>query len=177
MDHLTSLQSLDLSFNAIIYLGVGLLRNSLSLSNLDLQGNHLSTIMPGVLPSTGKLKMLHLAHNLWQCDCRLLHLPQLASAPPCDKLHDCPATVIDIQTIEGHIQCGVTGWPRPNITWWKNGNLVSPEDTREKEISWWKPVRIFSTVLDVNPGNYTCVAGNSSDSITVLSKPVKGGHQ
>ena len=176
MDHLNSLQSLDLSFNRLNWLGAGLLQNSLFLSNLNLQGNHIATMLPDVLPSTGKLKLLQLEGNPWQCDCRLLHLPPLASAPPCDKLHDCPAIVIALTQAFGapHIQCQASGWPRPLITWWKNGNLFVPEDVTEEENLLRKPIHIFSTLFDVQPGNYTCFAGDSSTSITVASKPFTG---
>ena len=132
--------------------------------------------MPDLLPSTGNLKLLQLEGNPWQCDCRLLHLPPLTSPPPCDELRDCPARVIALTKVFGvpDLQCHVSGWPRPQVSWWKDGNLMVPEDTKEKEQILRKPVHIFSTLRDAQPGNYTCLAGESSSSITVASKSVTG---
>ena len=48
------------------------------------------------------------------------------------------------------------------------------EDANEKEEMSRKPVHIFSTLRDAQPGNYTCLAGESSTSITVESKPITG---
>jgi len=176
LNHLTALQSLDLSFNRLTWLGAGLLQNSSFLSNLYLQGNNLVTLLPDFLPSTGRLKLLQLEGNPWQCDCRLLHLPPLASAPPCDKLQDCPARVIALTKVSEAptLQCHVSGWPRPQVTWWKDGNLVDPEAAKETEEMLRKPVHIFSALPDPQPGNYTCQAGESSTSIMVASKPVSG---
>ena len=172
--HLTSLQILDLSFNQLTHLAAGLLQNSTFLSNLYLQGNKLATLLTDFLPSTGKLKLLQLEGNPWQCDCRLLHLPPLTSAPPCDKLQDCPATVIALTKLPGAplLQCHASGWPRPQFTWLKDGNPLVPEASKETEDEMVKkPVHIFSTLRDdPQPGNYTCIAGESSTSIMVVSK-------
>ena len=46
------------------------------------------------------------------------------------------------------------------------------EDAKEKEEMSRKPVHIFSTLRDAQPGNYTCLAGESSTSIAVESKPI-----
>ena len=177
LNHLTALKSLDLSFNRLTWLGAGLLQNSSFLSNLFLQGNNLVTLLPDFLPSTGRLKLLQLEGNPWQCDCRLLHLPPLASAPPCDKLQDCPARVIALTKVSGalNLQCHASGWPRPQVTWWKDGNLMDPEAAMETEEEMLrKPVHIFSALPNPQPGNYTCQAGESSASIMVASKSARG---
>ena len=50
-----------------------------------------------------------------------------------------------------------------------------PEAATETEETLWKPVHIFSTLReDPQPGNYTCLAGESSASIMVASKSVTG---
>jgi len=179
LKHLTSLKTLDLSFNRLTWLGAGLLQSSPYLSNLHLQSNKLATLLPDFLPSTGKLKLLQLEGNPWQCDCRLLHLPPI-SAPPCDKLQDCPATVIALSKVPGTsvLKCHASGWPRPHFTWLKDGNIMVPEAAEEKEEDLLrKPVHIFSILReDSQPGNYTCMAGESSASITVASKSVTAGH-
>ena len=175
---MTSLKSLDLSFNRLTWLGAGLLQNSPYLSNLYLQGNKLTTLLPDFLPSTGKLKLLQLEGNPWKCDCRLLHLPPLASARPCHKLQDCPATVLALSKLPGTsvLQCHASGWPRPQFTWLRDGNVMVPEAAKETDEELLrKPVHIFSTLReDPQPGNYTCLAGESSASIMVASKSVTG---
>ena len=50
-----------------------------------------------------------------------------------------------------------------------------PEAAKETEEMLRKPVHIFSTLRDdPRPGNYTCLAGESSASIMVASKQVTG---
>ena len=131
--------------------------------------------MPDLLPSTGKLKLLQLEGNPWQCDCRLLHLPPISSPPACDKLQDCPATVISLAKLAGAptLKCQASGWPRPQVTWLRDGDLLVPDVVKEEEeeVS-RKPVHINSTLEDPLPGNYTCRAGNSSAFIMVASESI-----
>ena len=122
-----------------------------------------------MLPSTGKLKLLQLEGNPWQCDCRLLHLLPLSSPPPCDQLQDCPSQVIAFTKKHQVLECHTSGWPHPKVIWWKDGDRVSPEALKLKEDVLRKPVHIFSTLEDPHPGNYTCQAGESSATILVES--------
>ena len=61
------------------------------------------------------------------------------------------------------------------------GRISIPEAAKETEETLRKPVHIFSTLReDAQPGNYTCIAGESSASIMVASKPsnvIKGSRR
>ena len=65
------------------------------------------------------------------------------------------------------LKCHASGWPRPQFTWLKDGNVMVPEAADEKDEELLrKPVHLFSTLEeDFQPGNYTCMTGESSASI------------
>ena len=139
LSHLSELRTLDLSFNRLSFLGSGLLQGSPLLVSLHLQGNQLETLLPDVLPSTGKLKILQLAGNRWKCDCRLLHLPELPqSSPACpgQRLSFCPAKVISLSKLPelpSTLECHASGWPRPKITWLREGYRLDADISHEEE--------------------------------------------
>ena len=179
LSHLSGLRTLDLSFNRLSFLGSGLLQGSPLLVSLHLQGNQLETLLPDVLPSTGKLKMLQLAGNRWKCDCRLLHLPELPqSSPACpgQRLSFCPAKVISLSKLPelpSKLECHASGWPRPKITWLREGYPLDADISHEEEEELLRmPVNIMSYLPNPQSGRYTCQAGNSSLSIFLASESI-----
>jgi len=195
---LPSLRTLDLSFNYLVsihsdsFSGLGA-----TLVRIDLSDNRLTSVFWTVFQHLPSLRLVKLDNNPWNCDCSLGGLHSgliksniLSGNPSCSSPHrlsfkawaslssnefTCRPTVslpLHPPVLPGQdipLRCKVAGYPKPIITWKKDGQLI-PEsnefnsvETSQLDSSGDNEVLSVLTIMNITSssvGQYSCVASS-----------------